>query len=255
MLPTVGRAAPVLVWLAATVAWAGPPFLTDDPEIPPPHGWEINVPFTVERIPGETDMEAPLFDINYGMPAMYGLPHVQLKLEIPVAVVTRDGGGAEAGPGDMLLGVKWPFLEEQGWQPIVGIYPQILVPTGDHSRGLGEGRPAYALPVLAEKHWGKWTVYGDVGYVVQTANDEHNYWYEGVSINREVSERLELGGEIVENAPLPPLGGYSNLAFNLGGTWKINEHFNLLFSAGRSIRGETQFMAYWGIQMELGGAK
>jgi len=254
MLPSVGRAAPVLVLLAATAAWAGPPFLTDDPEIPPPHGWEINVPFILERTRGETDMEAPLFDINYGMPAMYGLPHVQLKLEIPVEVATRDGGGTEAGSGDMLLGVKWPFLKEQGWRPTVGIYPQFLVPTGDHSRGLGEGGPAYALPVLAEKHWGKWTAYGNVGYVVQAANDERNYWYEGVSINREVNERLELGGEIMENSP-PPTEGYSNLAFNLGGTWKINEHFNLLFSAGRSIRGDTKFMAYLGIQMELGGAK
>jgi hypothetical protein len=242
------------VLLAATAAWAGPPFLTDDPEIPPPHGWEINVPFILERTRGETDMEAPLFDINYGMPAMYGLPHVQLKLEIPVEVVSKDGGSTEAGPGDMLLGVKWPFLEEQGWRPIMGIYPQLLVPTGDHSRGLGEGRPGYILPVLAEKHWGKWTAYGNVGYVVQTADDERNYWFEGVSINREVNERLELGGEIVENSP-PPAEGYSNLAFNLGGTWKISEHFNLLFSAGRSIRGDTKFMAYLGIQMELGGAK
>jgi len=254
MLPSVGRAAPVLLLLAATAAWAGPPFLTDDPEIPPPHGWEINVPFILERTRGETDMEAPLFDINYGMPAMYGLPHVQLKLEIPVEVVSKDGGSTEAGEGDMLLGVKWPFLEEQGWRPIVGIYPQLLVPTGDHSRGLGEGRPAYVLPVLAEKHWGEWTAYGNVGYVVQTADDERNYWYEGVSINREVNDSLELGGEITENSP-PPTEGYSNLAFNLGGTWKINEHFNLLFSAGRSIRGDTKFMAYLGIQMELGGAK
>jgi hypothetical protein len=236
------------------MAWAGPPFLTDDPDIPPPHGWEINVPFILERTHGETDMETPLLDLNYGLPAMYGLPHVQLKLEIPVEVVTKDAGSKEAGLGDMLLGIKWPFLAEQGWRPIVGIYPQLLVPTGDASRGLGEGGPAYALPVLVEKHWGKWTAYGNIGYVVQTASGERNYWYEGVSINRKVNERLEFGGEIVENSP-PPTEGYSNLAFNLGGTWKINEHFNLLFSAGRSIRGDTKFMAYLGIQMELGGMK
>ena len=178
-LPRAGRAALVLLSLAATAAWAGPPYLTDDPDIPPPGGWEINVPFILERTT-ETDMEAPLFDINYGMPAMYGLPHVQLKLEIPVEVVRKADGGTEAGPGDMLLGVKWPFLEEQGWRPVIGVYPQLLVPTGDASRGLGEGRPAYALPALAEKHWGKWTVYGDVGYVVQTAVAQPNYWYEGL---------------------------------------------------------------------------
>jgi hypothetical protein len=244
----------VLALLALPAAWAGPPFITDDPEIPPPNGWEINVPFTLEHTRGETDMETPLFDINYGTPAVFGLPRVQLELDIPVEVVSRNGGSTDAGLGDILLGVKWPFLEEKGWRPLVAIYPQVLLPTGERSRGLGARGAAYILPVVAEKNWGKWSAYGNVGYVVQTANDQRNYWYEGVSINREINERLELGGEIVENA-LPPPEGYSNLAFNLGGTWKLSEHFNLLFSAGRSIHGATDFMGYLGIQMLLGGTK
>jgi hypothetical protein len=45
----------------------GPPFVTDDPEPPPPGGWEINVPFIVERSRGKTEMDAPLFDLNYGL--------------------------------------------------------------------------------------------------------------------------------------------------------------------------------------------
>jgi hypothetical protein len=244
----------VLALLGLPEAWAGPPFITDDPEIPPPNNWEINVPFTLEHTRRETDMEAPLFDINYGTPAVFGLLRVQLEFDIPVEVVSRDDGATTAGLGDILLGIKWPFLEEKGWRPLVGIYPQVLVPTGDHSRGLGAGGTAYILPVVAEKNWGKWTAYGNVGYVVQTANGQRNYWYEGVSINREISDRLELGGEIAENA-LPPPEGYSNLAFNVGGTWKIREQFNLLFSAGRSIHGATDFMAYLGVQMLLGGTK
>jgi hypothetical protein len=244
----------VLALLGLPAAWAGPPFITDDPEIPPPNGWEINVPFTLERTKSETDMETPLFDINYGTPAVFGLPRVQLELDIPVAVATKDDGATTAGLGDILLGVKWPFLEEKGWRPMMGIYPQVLTPTGERSRGLGEGRPAYILPVLAEKNWDKWTVYGNVGYVVETGKGERNYWYEGVCLNREITKRLELGGEITENS-LPPVDGYSNLLFNLGGTWQLSEHFNLLFTAGRSIHGDTQFMAYLGIQMLLGGTK
>ena len=130
-----------------------------------------------------------------------------------------------------------------------GDLSQVLLPTGERSRGLGEGKADYILPVLAEKNWGKWTTYGNVGYVVQTVEGEHNYWYEGVSINREITERLELGGEVSENSP-PPVEGESNLTFNLGGTWKLSDQFNLLFSAGRSIHGDTDFMAYLGIQMD-----
>ena len=71
-------------------------------------------------------MNAPLFDLNYG------LPNVQLKLEIPVEVVHEDSDGTAAGLGDLLLGVKWRFFEDEKSQIQVGIYPQALLPTGDH---------------------------------------------------------------------------------------------------------------------------
>jgi hypothetical protein len=90
--------------LAMHLAQGGPPFVTDDPEPPPPGGWEINVPFILERTPGTTEMNAPLFDLNYG------LPNVQLKLEFPVEIVHEDGAGTATGPGDVLLGVKWRFF-------------------------------------------------------------------------------------------------------------------------------------------------
>jgi hypothetical protein len=110
---------------------AGPPFVTDDPEPPPPGGWEINVPFIPEHTSDATEMDAPLFDLNYG------LPGIQLKLEIPVEIIHDDSDGTVSGAGDLLLGVKWRFLNNEQSKFQVGVYPQLLVPTGDHSRGLG----------------------------------------------------------------------------------------------------------------------
>ncbi len=43
-------------------------------------------------------------------------------------------------------------------------------------------------------------------------------------------------------------GGHSELAFNVGGTWKLNENLNLLFSGGRDIVGDTTAMGYIGLQ-------
>src|SRR5215469_4132725 len=115
-----------LGWLLAVdFTQAGPPFVTDDPEPPPPGGWEINVPFIIEHASGSTEMDAPLFDLNYG------LPNVQLKLEFPVEVVHQDGVGTAAGAGDLVLGVKWRFLNNERTQLQLGTYPQLLVPTGD----------------------------------------------------------------------------------------------------------------------------
>lgn len=230
----------ILMLPAAT--HAGPPFVTDDPEPPPPGGWEINMPFIMERTPHQTDMDAPLFDMNYG------LPNVQLKFEIPNKAVHENGEGTVAGPGDTLLGMKWRFFEDEKSKTQLGTYPQVLLPTGDHERGLGDGRPAYILPFMAQKSWDNWTVYGNVGYVVQTALDKRDYWYAGMVLEREINERMTIGAELFGGTP-KELDGHSNVAFNIGGAWRLSPHFNLLFSAGRSIVGDTEAMAYIGLQI------
>jgi hypothetical protein len=227
--------------LAISLVQAGPPFATDDPEPPSPGGWEINVPFILERTPGKTEMDAPLFDFNYG------LPDVQLKLEFPFKIVHENGDRTTGGAGDLLLGVKWRFLNDEQSQLQLGVYPQLLLPTGDRTRGLGEGRPAFVLPFLAQKSWDKWTLYGNVGFWWQTSAETRNYIYAGVVLEREINERLTLGVELFGNSP-KERGSRSDVAFNLGGAWKLSKHVNLLFAGGRDIVGDTSAMGYIGLQ-------
>lgn len=229
-------------FFAISSVQAGPPFVTDDPEPPPPGGWEINIPFILERTPGKTEMDAPLFDLNYG------LPDIQLKAEFPIEVVREDEAGTAAGAGDLVLGVKWRFYNNEKSQLQIGMYPQLLVPTGDESRGLGKGQPAYLFPLVAQKSWDKWTLFGNVGYWWQTAADEQNYVYAGAVLEREINNRLELGVELFGNSP-KERGSGSELAFNVGGSWKLNKHLNLLFTGGRDITGDTHAMAYIGLQI------
>ena len=240
------RAGPVVYICAlfslVELANAGPPFVTDDPEPPPPGTWEINVPFTIERSGGKTAMEAPLFDFNYG------LPNIQLALQIPIEVSRGSARATEVGPGDMLLGVKWRFLNNESSQFQLGIYPQLLVPTGNHARDLGEGSPAFLLPIVAQKSWGKWTAYGNVGFWWQTASKTRNYFIAGAVLERELSDRLTLGAEFFGNSPRER-AGRADVAFNVGGTFKLNNHLNLLFSGGRGISGDVTAMGYIGIQI------
>ena len=179
-------------------AKAGPPFVTDDPEVPPVGGWEINIPFTLNRTPGSTQMNAPLLDMNYG------LPQLQIEFDIPLAVSSDDRKGTNAGLGDLLYGVKWRFFDDEKTQTQIGIYPQMFAPTGNNRKGLGGGRPNYILPLLAERSWGKWTLYGNVGYRLQTALGEQNYWYAGSVLQRDLTERLSLGVELFGNTPTVP---------------------------------------------------
>ena len=223
------------------LAQAGPPFVTEDPEPVPPGGWEINVPFIIERTPGKTKMNAPLFDFNYG------LPNVQLKLEFPIEIVQQDRDATTAGAGDLVLGVKWRFLNNEQSKFQLGIYPQLLLPTGNHARDLGAGRPAFWLPFVAQKSWDKWTLYGNAGYWWQTAAETRNYFFAGAVLEREINDRLTLATELFGNSPTER-GGRPDFAFNVGGTWKVNDHLNLLFSGGRDIVGDTDAMGYIGLQ-------
>jgi hypothetical protein len=134
--------------LTAASTQAGPPFVTDDPEPPPPGGWEINVPFIVERTPGKTDMDAPLFDLNYG------LPDIQLKLEIPIKVVHDDNNGTTAGLGDLLLGVKWRFFNNEKSQLQLGVYPQLLLSKWRSRAGTGRSSDSIRAAVCGAEELG-----------------------------------------------------------------------------------------------------
>ena len=66
-------------------------------------------------------------------------------------------------------------------------------------------------------------------------------------LERDFSERLTLGVELFGNSP-KERGGRSDFAFNVGGTWKLSKHLNLLFAGGRDIVGDTTAMGYIGLQ-------
>lgn len=234
--------------IVATAAEAGPPFVTDDPETPPLHGWEINIPITLERESREQTLETPLFDINYGY-----RENVQLKIEFSLLNVRLDDGQTERGLSDTSVGVKWRFLEEGPGLPQMAIYPQVTLPTGDDRRGLGDGKPSYRFPLVAQKSWGPWTVFGNIAAVLQGTTGSRNFWYQGLTVVREISRRLEIGVEEYGNSPTDR-DERSSLGYNLGGTWKAADSMNVLFSAGRIVHGEQATTVYLGIQLLVGGS-
>jgi hypothetical protein len=107
-IKNIGCALAVGWFVLLGTAEAGPPFVTDDPEVPPVGGWEINIPFTLNRTPGSTQMNAPVLDMNYG------LPQLQIEFDIPIAVSSDDRKGTNAGLGDLLYGIKWRFFDVGG---------------------------------------------------------------------------------------------------------------------------------------------
>ena len=81
------RATALFALVGPTVAWAGPPFLTDDPEPTETGHWEIYGPFAESEGKGADFQGAVGTEINYG-----AAPGVQITLELPMAY-SHDASG------------------------------------------------------------------------------------------------------------------------------------------------------------------
>ena len=211
-------------------ALAGPPFVTDDPE-PPEYGrWEVNYAVMGTVVKGGGSGTVPSIDANYGL-----LSDVQLHIQPQLAYV-RTPQGSQVGVGNTEIGVKYRFIEEdeQGWAPMVSFYPLFETPTGDRKRGLGEGADRTFLPIWAQKTIDQWTIYGGGGYDIDPGAQGQNAWFVGSVALYQVSDALQLGGEIFLQTA-ETTSDKDAPGFNLGGTYRLTEDLGLLFSAGRGL--------------------
>ena len=221
---------------------AGPPFLTDDPEPVDYQHWEAYL-FTIGDYSHGYTIEGPAAEVNYGV-----LPDTQLHLILPMTSVGGGGVPSASGLGDTELGVKYRFLHETNDWPQVGVFPLVELPTGDASRGLGNGRAWFELPLWIQKSWGPWTTYGGGGTALNSAPGERDYPYGGWLVQRDFGKSLTLGGELfAQGQDTDRDQGFA--AVNLGGSYNVSEHFSLLFSAGHTVAGEDHtfwyFALYW----------
>lgn len=219
--------------------------MTDDPEPVAYRHWEFYVATQRAVTSDDASGTAPQLELNYG-----ALPGLQLHIIVPLAYDRPAFGDTHYGLGDVELGVKYRFLEEGKRRPMVGIFPQFELPTGSASEGLGTGHLHVFIPLWLQKSFGPWTTYGGAGYWVNPGDGNRNYGYVGWQIQRRLSELATLGTELFYTTP-DRIGGRGNLRFNVGLVLDFTEHHHLLFSAGRSIVGETVFQSYLAYQLTL----
>ncbi len=214
---------------AARPAHAGPPFITDDPEPVDLHHWEVYA-FSAGAFDqhGSTGV-GPSVEVNYG-----AAPNLQLHVIANLAYDNAPGEGGQFGLGDTELGAKYRFITpgDQDWFPQVGVFPLVELPSGDARRGLGAGYVQAFLPLWIQKDFGKWTTYGGGGYWINPGPGNRNFWYAGWLLQRQVTDKLMLGGEVF-HATSSMDGRRDSSGFNMGGQYDLTEHDHLLFSIGR----------------------
>lgn len=227
-------------------AWAGPPFQTDDPETVEYRHWEFYIASTYRLNKDGAAGSIPELEVNYG-----AIPNVQLHLIVPLAYNSPSGEAAQYGLGDIELGVKFRFIQETEWIPMVGIFPLVELPTGNQNEGLGNGKAQFFIPLWLQKSWGPWTSYGGGGYWVNPGDGNKDWWFFGWEVQRELSKALTLGGELIYRTADTD-GGDNSFGFNVGAIINLTENHHILFSAGSDFSGPTRFQCYIGYQFTFG---
>ena len=232
---------------STTQLFAGPPFMTDDPAPVDYKHSEFYIFSTYDKTDDGKEIALPAFEYNYGV-----LPDVQLHIVVPFVRSIQNGEATESGLGDIELGAKYRFIQETENMPQIGIFPMAELPTGDASKGLGNGKIWWRLPVWMQKSFGEWTSYWGAGYVLNNADGQKNYAFGGIQAQRDIGTKWSLGAELFAREK-DVVNGKSTTIVNFGGFYKFTPDFNLLFSAGRSINGESHTVGYLGLWWTFGG--
>jgi hypothetical protein len=236
----------------AGVAFAGPPFQTDDPEPVNFKHWECYFFSTYDATALGAATQGPAFELNWG-----AAPDVQLHVVVPAAATFPMGTPSAFGMGDTELGVKYRFIHETAHRPEIGIFPFIELPTGSPRAGLGNGRTWYRLPVWVQKSNGPWTTYGGGGEALNSAPGMRNYTFGGWLLQRDLGKKLTLGGEVFAHGPegAAALSTHSSTVADFGGYYYFrNPGFQLLFAVGHSVAGQRETIAYLGLYWTWGPA-
>jgi hypothetical protein len=95
-----------------------------------------------------------------------------------------------------------------------------------------------------QKDFGKTSVFGGGGYEINPGNGNRSFWQAGVAVTRDLTDKLQLGGEMsVQSADTP--GGRASAGADLGMIDHLGGAYSLLVAAGPSFSaGRTSYHGY-----------
>ncbi|GAB1595011.1 hypothetical protein [Lysobacter claricitrinus] len=231
-----------LLALAGTArAQAGPPMITNDPDTPGPGVWEINLAAAGGAHNGDWDLSAPDLDINRGVGE-----RVQLSVHGSWAHARADGGWA-SGFGDVELGARWRFLDQDTAGVSVAVQP-LWIHGGSPAarrRGLASTNPEWVLPIQAAKEFGSVSIGTEVARHVVA--HEADAWQAGAFVAHDCRRTITCLAEI--NATRVD-GEAARATLNIGARYALREGLLLMGSLGSEVSGvhRQPLVFYLGVQ-------
>lgn len=225
------------VFVAALVslgARCGAPFLTDDPGVIALGRVEL-LPFYQGTLAADARSGTlPGLEMHFGV-----FQGVELDVMTPLAFNTPSGYGTQRGYGDTAFGLKYRLVPESDGWPLVSLVPRVYVPTGNVSRGLGNGASQVDVAVAAQISRGGFLTYANIAYWINNGADNRNFWFFGAQAQYALSPAWIVGAEIF-HIGAQTLYGPPSTGFNVGGYYVIDPSNQILVSAGRGVQNVGQ---------------
>lgn len=209
--------------LVTLPAYAGPPYLTDDPEPTDLHHYEIYAFGSGTAMRDGMDSEAGI-DFNYG-----GAENLQLTAILPL---TYEPSG-KAGLGNIELAAKYRFLEQDDFGFDVAAFPALILPSA--SMDIGAQHAALFLPLWAQKDFGSWSVFGGGGCTLNQSGDDRNFCSMGLAVTKEVVDGWRLGIEVFHQTA-DSIDAKASTSLGMGLTYDLSETFHLLAYGGPGLQ-------------------
>lgn len=210
---------------AAAPAYAGPPYLTDDP-VPTDTGhWEIYA-FTAGEGRRSTVDDDAGFDLNYGP-----IEDVQLTATLPLSFSHEPGAGWQSGTGHLELGVKYRFFHDEKHALSAAVFPRAILPTAAHSPG---EKARFLIPLWLGKDFkGGTSLFGGGGYMINSGAGNRDFWQAAVALTHDIGTTASVGVEVTRQGS-DVVGGTAQTRAGIGSIVKLSNHGNLLLSGGPS---------------------
>ncbi|WP_133137948.1 transporter [Legionella rowbothamii] len=225
---------------------AGPPFITDDPN--PVSYQHENFYFfsTIDKVYNGQLITLPGFQFDYGI-----APNLEITTIVPFVFQTNgENTLSSQGLGDINLGLKYALLLETINRPQLAFSPILIIPTGNANKGLGNGGSQLHLPLWVQKSWNDWISYGGGGYALNSAPNMSNSFFGGCVLQRQINDKLMLGGEIFSQSAISN-NYHSYLLLSVGGSYNITPTISTLFSISHNVIGMEHLVGYLGLTMTI----
>ena len=228
---------------AAAPALAGPPYLTDDP-VPTDTGhWEVYAFTAVEGRKSTLDANGGV-DLNYGP-----VKNVQLTATLPVSASHAPIEGWRSGTGDVELGVKYRFFNDERRGISAAVFPRAILPTSSLAQN---GKMRFLIPLWLGKDFaGGTSLFGGGGYEINPGPGNRDFWQAAIAVTHDFGKSVSLGAEITRQGA-DTVGGTAQTRAGLGSIVKLGGPYALLVSGGPTwAEDRTGYHFYLALGLDL----